>query len=98
MAKSDLQLGGKHRHTISCISGEENLIPYRLPKLATVKITNKPVQLYFVGCLHVISGDEFGQKLAEYMAKYDIILRNVRKSNVYMGGVLLLGTLDHMQI
>ena len=32
------------------------------------------------------------------MASYHIILRNVRKSNVYMRGVLLLGTLDHMQI
>ena len=49
-------------------------------------------------CIHVISGDEFGQQLTEYMATYDIILRHVSKSNVYMGGVLLLGTLDHMQI
>ena len=32
------------------------------------------------------------------MATYYVILRHVRKINVYMGGVLLLGTLDHMQI
>ena len=32
------------------------------------------------------------------MATYDIILRHVRKGNVYIGGVLLLGTLDYMQI
>ena len=63
-----------------------------------MKITNKPVHLYFVRCIHVISGNEFGQQSAEYMAAYDIILIHVRKSNVYMGRVLLLGTLDHMQI
>ena len=63
-----------------------------------MKITNKPVQLDFVWCLHVISGDEFCQQLPEYMATYDIILINVRKINFYMGGVFLLSTLDHKQV
>ena len=63
-----------------------------------MKITNKPVELDFMRYLHVISGDEFCQQSAEYMASYYIILRNLRKSNVYMRGVLFLGTLDHMQI
>ena len=48
--------------------------------------------------LHVIGGDEFGQQSAEYMATYDFILIHVRKSNVFMGGLLLVGTMDHMQI
>ena len=48
--------------------------------------------------LHVISGDAFGQQSAEYMATYDFILIHVRKSNVFMGGLLLVGTMDHMQI
>ena len=31
------------------------------------------------------------------MATYDIKLRHKSKINVYMGGVLILGTLDHMK-
>ena len=98
MDKRALQLGGKHWHNIFCLSGEENLTPHRRSELEIVKMKNKPVQLDFVRCLNVISGDEFRQHLAEYMAKYDILLRHVRKNNVYMGGVLIFGTLDHMQI
>ena len=64
MAKLALQLGGKHWHNIFCLSGEENLKPHRRAKLAIVKITNKPVQLDFVICLHVISGYELGQQSA----------------------------------
>ena len=59
---------------------------------------NNPKQLDFIRSLHVIFGDEFGQQSAEYMATYDIILRHVRNSSIYIGGLLLIGTLDHLQI
>uniref|UniRef100_A0A7S2S6V5 Uncharacterized protein n=1 Tax=Eucampia antarctica TaxID=49252 RepID=A0A7S2S6V5_9STRA len=99
MAKRVLQLGDKHWHNLfGLTSGQEHITPHRRAELAITRIMNKTIQLNFVRSLHVICEDEFGQQSAEYMATYDILLRHVRKSNVHMGGMLILGTMDHMQI
>jgi hypothetical protein len=42
--------------------------------------------------------DEAGQTSAELLSTLDIILRRVRTNNTFFGGVLLLGTMDHMQL
>ena len=46
----------------------------------------------------VILVDECGQLSSEQWSLLDIILRQMRKSNMPFGGVLVLGTFDHMQI
>ena len=42
--------------------------------------------------------DEMGQVPSEILATIDIILRRVRDSNIYLGGVLMIFTMDHTQI
>ena len=39
-----------------------------------------------------------GQCSAEFSATFDIIMRQVRNSNIFMGEVLLIFTIDHSQI
>ena len=39
-----------------------------------------------------------GQLSAEEFSVFDIILRHIRKNNLFFGGILIIGTLDHMQI
>lgn len=39
-----------------------------------------------------------GQCFAECLATSDIIMRQVRNSNIFMGGVLLIFTIDHSKI
>ena len=39
-----------------------------------------------------------GQCSAEMLATFDIIMRHVRNSNIFMGGVLILFSIDHSQI
>ena len=48
--------------------------------------------------IHVLCDDDFGQQSAENMATYDNIFFHVRKSDIYMEGVLIIGTLDHLQV
>jgi predicted GIY-YIG superfamily endonuclease/molybdopterin converting factor small subunit len=48
--------------------------------------------------LDIIFIDELGQLSSDLMAILDIVLRKLRNSNVYFGGVLLVFTLDHTQI
>ena len=39
-----------------------------------------------------------GQLAADFIATIDIILRRLRNNCLYLGGVLLISTLDHTQI
>ena len=53
---------------------------------------------YIATGLNVIFADEIGQLIAKEFASYDIILRHVRRSTTRMGGMLIIGTLDHLQM
>ena len=48
--------------------------------------------------LDFIFADELGQISAKEISLYDIILQNIRGSTTFMGGILIIGTLDHLQI
>ena len=98
MAKRALQLGGKHWHKLLMLGTDHNQTPHRKSGIAIAKIERNAKMLNFLRSLHVLCGDEFGQQSAENMATYDIIFCHVRKSDIYMGGVLIIGTLDHLQI
>ena len=42
--------------------------------------------------------DEIGQLPAELLAVLDIILRRLRDTNIFMGGVIIICTIDHTQL
>jgi hypothetical protein len=50
----------------------------------------------FIKSLHVIFADELGQLSAEEITVYDYILHQIRSSNLFMGGILIIGMLDHL--
>ena len=98
MAKRALQLGGIHWHVILCLPTERNLTPHRRAELAILKLMRDPKKIDFLRSLNSICGDEFGQISSELFATFDMIFRTIRNSNMFFGGVLILGTLDHLQI
>ena len=74
------------------------LTPYRQVKLALIKLFNDPQKMDFLRTINVIFFDEMGQCSAEFSAIFDIIMRQVRNSNIFMGEVLPIFTIDHSQI
>ena len=48
--------------------------------------------------LDVLFADELGQLSTEMLSALDIILCRVRGSSLLMGGVLIIGTIDHLQL
>ena len=48
--------------------------------------------------LDILFFDEIGQLPAEIFAAIEIILRRVRDSNEFMGGVIIISTMDHTQL
>ena len=99
MSHRALQLGGLNWDKILCLRGSEtNINGHRRAELAINQIRKNRKREDFLLTLNVIFADELGQISAEEFALYEMILRNVRNSTVFMGGILIIGTLDHLQI
>ena len=98
MFKRALQLGGIHTYQTWPIPIDENLTPHRQAELTLIKLLKDPKKMDFLRTINVIFFDEMGQCSAEYLATSDIIMRQVRNSNIFMGGVLLIFTIDHSKI
>ena len=98
MCKRALQLGGIHVHQLFMLPVEEALTPHRKAELAILKLLRNPKKIDFVRTLDVIFFDEMGQVSSEYLSTLDIILRKVRGSNVFFGGILIIFTMDHTQL
>ena len=99
MSHRSLQLGGTNWDKMLCLRGnEDNVNAYRRAELAIARIKKNRKKEDVLLSMHVIFADELGQISAEEFSVYDIILRNIRGSSTFMGGILLIGTLDHLQI
>ena len=98
LAKRAIQLGGCHYHKLFCLPVGKNLSTHRKAELAIIKLLKNPKELNTLLSLDVLVCDEMGQISAEFLATIDIILRTLRETNVYLGGVLIIGTIDHTQI
>ena len=98
LAKRAIQIGGIHYHKLFCLPIGKNMSIHRKAELAILKLLRSPKQLNLLLSLDVLVCDELGQISAEFLSTIDVILRRIRDSNVYLGGVLILGTIDHTQI
>lgn len=98
MCNRALQLGGVHAHQLFLLPTEEHLTPHRKAELAIAKLLRTPKKLNLLRTLDVLFFDEMGQVSAEMLNIFDMILREVRNTNVYMGGVHLIFSMDHTQI
>ena len=63
-----------------------------------MEMIRNPKRLDLLKDPHVIFGDALGQKPAEYISLYYILLCLINKGNIYKVFVLLIVTLDNMKI
>ena len=95
------ELGGMHLHRLFCL-------PHRIPssmgpgQIARASIANLyswgTKQLHYLKQLDLLFIDELGQFPAKFIAVLDIILRHVRKSTLFLGGMLVFATYDIYQL
>ena len=100
MARRSNFLGGKHIHHMFCLPTDTGLTVHKMADYAVDKL-NKPynsTKLDFLRTLDVLFYDEIGQLSAEMLSLLDCILRRIRSSNVFFGGVLCISTMDHLQL
>ena len=93
-------LGGIHIHSLCSIpiSERNSLSPGRSAEAAIASMYRKPQLLYLWQKLDFLCIDEFGAVSAEMLAVMDIIARHVKESNKFMGGILLICTMDPRQL
>jgi DNA replication protein DnaC/predicted GIY-YIG superfamily endonuclease len=92
------QLGGRHLSYMLCIPVKEYATPQRLAELALMRLFRMPKLLALLRQIDVLLIDEFGLMSARMLLVIDIIFRRVRDCSAFMGGILVISTLDHLQI
>jgi predicted GIY-YIG superfamily endonuclease len=99
MAVRARQLAGSdYISRMFCIPVHDKASVARLAELALGKLFRMPKQMAYLRQLDILLIDEFGLVSAKLLSVMDIILRRVRDNSMFMGGVLVIATLDHMQL
>jgi len=90
--------GSHHIHFLMKIPPREHSNVQRLADLSIIALNRNPTHMFLLRTLDCLCVDELGLNSAEFLAVWDIVLRNIRGSSQFMGGVLLLCTIDNEQI
>ena len=98
MVNRSLHPGGSHWHKHVCILTYKNISIHRRAELEILKILQDNIKVNYIISLLVICSDEMTQISSESLATIDIIFCRIQNNNTYMGGYLLIITLDHTQI
>jgi predicted GIY-YIG superfamily endonuclease len=98
LAERAFLLGGKHLHLLFKLSVRDRGTPHRLAELAVIALQKKIEIFVLLRHIDVLFIDECGQISAELLSVLDIILRKVRGSDLFMGGILIIGTIDQVQL
>ena len=93
-------LGGIHIHKVFPFptNNQSSSQPFRCAEYAMQKIKRNTKLQHALLTVDILFFDELGQISGQQMSAIDIILRKERESQVPFGGVLLLGSMDHVQI
>ena len=85
------QLGGIHMSSLFCIPVNEYACPQHLVEMALMK-------LFYLRQIDILYFDELGLLSDKIMSTLDIIFQQICDSSLFMGGVLWVASLDHLQM
>jgi predicted GIY-YIG superfamily endonuclease len=98
MAERALYLGGRHLHYLFSIPADNTKNVHKIIDQCIRGLNNNPERLYLLRIADVILIDEMGYMSANLLNVIDTVLRKIRGKSSFMGGVLLIGTIDDQQI
>ena len=100
MSRRSVFLGSKHIDNLFCLPFVKiNMSPHQMAESAYFKLQQYPEKINLLRVVDVLFIDEIGQLPAEIFSTIEIILRRVRNhSNVFLGGAIIISTMDHTQL
>ena len=69
-----------------------------MAELALINLSKHPLKLHVLQTMDILFIDEIGQVSAEMLSVMDMIMRRVKDSHIFMGGLLMICTMDHKQL
>ena len=94
-----LLLGGMHYHKFTKMNSVHNINNiHGIADGCIQRMKKDALMTTFIRSLDVIFIDEMGQLSAEQVSILDILLRYVRKTEAYLGGILLICAMDLEQL
>ena len=99
-AERALSLGGIHLHALFGINviNTTRINPNHLAQNAIVRLYKHPEKVTYIRKLDFLAIDEMGLIPAELISTIDMICRYTRGKSAFMGGILVLATIDHLQL
>ena len=97
MCKRALQLGVIHIHQLFLRPTGTTLTPHWTEEVAIIKIMNNTTKLKFIRVLDIIFWKDGTTISRRFSNHCDIILQTICQTHIYMGDILLIFTIDHMQ-
>lgn len=98
MAERASELGGTHIAQIMAIPVNKGASYARLAEMAHISLLKAPDKLALLRKVDIFFIDEFGTVSAELLSTMDIIMRRLRNSSQFMGGVVNIATYDYLQL
>jgi len=98
MAERALYLGGRHLHYLFCIPADNTTNIHKVIDQSIRGLNRNPERLQFLRTLDVMLIDEAGYMSANLLNITDTVLRKIRGKSAFMGGVLVIATIDDQQL
>ena len=92
------ELAGDHINNLWLIPSNNTLTTGQLAERAITRLYRCPERMQYLRSLDVLLIDEFGVIPAHILSVIDIIMRYIRSSNKPFGGILIIATLDNLQL
>ena len=97
LADRAMQLGGMHFHKLFSMKPRKATAQH-LAELAIISILKNSVSLALIQRMDAIAFDKHGNQAAELFSAMDIIFHRIRGVNTFMGGILMISTIDDKQL
>ena len=96
--KRAAELTGEHLHLLFGLPTNGTLSAGQLAEIAYRHLLANPLRLYILQIVDVILLDEFGQCDTKLLEVLNILMKRIRRSCHFMGGVLVFFTIDGLQL
>jgi len=92
------ELAGEHINSLFCMPRGNCFSVGQLAERCIANLYRNPEKLEYLRTLDLLLLDETGNIPAEILSVMDIVLRYIRNSNKPFGGLLIIATMDNLQI
>ena len=98
MGKRSAELGGRHLAIFLKYPTQQGLSPAEIAEKCIYALMKDPKSIALIKVLNAICLDELSQLSAGFLSVLHMVLCRIRGNNLPFGGIIMIFTLDHLQL